>query len=123
MKTVTLEDLQGLRVLSGVDFIGDTDTQTCRFRLDGVVYVAVEDECDGYRSMLDKIEITKDKVMNRFKGCAVNCVLDDELLNMIDVKTGEIVLSVGTNTDCNYYPYFVSSFHPENMACNMSKLK
>jgi hypothetical protein len=49
--------------------------------------------------------------------------MNDEVLELRDVSTGEVVLAVGTDTSCNYYPYFVGRFDPTAMACNKAALK
>lgn len=115
--------------LDAVDFETDDieDQSACaiRFRLDGVVYIAVEDPDDGYRSHLSEILIG-DKITNKFKKCHVrgkwidkneygeNC----DIIQFIDDLTNKVVLEIGTDNTDDYYPYFVAKFNPENMSIN-----
>lgn len=133
-----LQDLVGEHVLDAVDCSneqvktwGDTfeDCSVIRFRLNGKVYVATEDPSDGYRScMNDIVEVTPPPVMqNTFVPLRVVarhrdvCEYGDgaDILELVDVVTNKIVLEVGTDNKDDYYPSFVSAFHPENMACNV----
>jgi len=43
---------------------------------------------------------------------------EDNVLELVDAVTGRVVLEVGTDNVDDYYPGFVASFHPENMATN-----
>jgi hypothetical protein len=127
--------LVGLHELSGVDSVTlprDDDNNwmvpaaaAISFVLDGVVYTAIEDPSDGYRSSMDSFNVGG-TVNNRFAPQKVMCRLQtksnhgqlDDLLIMTDVVTGKEVLRVGTANTNNYYPYFVSDFDPTAMACN-----
>ncbi|OKP79795.1 hypothetical protein BTE77_06815 [Ensifer adhaerens] len=132
-----LTDLIGRRRLDAVDFsnekikeiYGDefVDSSVCRFRLDGIVYVAIEDPGDGYRSNLRNLAIANDaNMMNVFPAIDVDgrhrtsgeYGQVDDVLELVDAITGKVVLEVGTDNVDDYYPGFVSSFHPENMATN-----
>lgn len=134
-KDVGLDSLIGEHVLDAVDtFVervkqyGDhfEDANCIRFRLDGVVYTAVEDPSDGYRSSMDKLFVSpSDEMRNIFppirvlakkKGNEEYSVNDT--LQLIDVVTGKVVLEVGTDNTDDYYPYFVGEFSPQNMATN-----
>lgn len=114
--------------LDAVDFerddISDKDASCIRFRLDGVVYIAVEDPDDGYRSYLDEIMIG-DKITNQFEKVLVrgkyrerndggNC----SIIQFFDQLTNLVVLEIGTENTDDYYPYFVANFSPENMSIN-----
>ena len=136
MTEVTLDSLVGEHILDGVDTYvekvkkyGDYLEDACmiRFRLDGVVYVASEDPSDGYRSCMDKVIVSQSKKMtNTFPAVRVLARKkpDDkyggsnDTLELIDLKTGKIVMEVGTDNDDDYYPTFVSNFQPENMSTN-----
>jgi hypothetical protein len=131
---VELKDLVGQRTLSGVDFDsqqvesydGMETAEVCRFRLDGEIYVAVEDPEDGYRSSMREIVLAPNDVMkNTFDPVPVFCVhktSDDgdlcDLLEIRDAKTSKLILVVGTDDIDDYYPGFISYFTPENMSCN-----
>ncbi len=130
-----LKDFTGAKVLDAVDFLVEKtvnycdeteDCQVCRFRLDGIVYVAAENPSDGYRSMMKDLVIDNEATMkNVFVGCDVICrhiqkgeYDDHDILALVDAKTGKTVLRVGTGNYNDYYPYFVAEFDPTAMAVN-----
>ena len=126
-RTVELEDLVGEHLLDGCDdgVEGYGSATAIRFRLDGVAYVAIENESDGYRSMLDKVIVQDGYVVkNTFPGHRVfgrlRLTSDDspEMLELVDLVTSKVVIAVGTDYSYDYYPCFVGSFAPENMAVN-----
>ena len=43
---------------------------------------------------------------------------EDDILELVDVKTEKVVLRVGTANCNDYYPYFVAEFDPTAMAAN-----
>ena len=133
---IELTDLVGKHTLDAVDFDtnsiktwGDRfeDCQVCRFRLDGIVYSAIEDPGDGYRSSMRELAVTEDAMTNVFPPVEVlgrhrtkgHYSGEDDVLELIDTVTGNVVLEVGTDNVDDYYPGFVASFHPENMATNI----
>ena len=133
-----LKELVGEHMLDAVDFSTEQfnifgsrfeDCQVMRFRLDGVVYVAVEDPNDGYRSMMNDIYTSNEVVKNTFPPVKVVCRHRengrsgdvDDILEIIDVVTGKTIVEVGTENTDDYYPCFVASFSPENLAHNISK--
>lgn len=131
-----LKDLAGKKILDAVDFSnekvktwgdGFEDSEVCRFRLDGVIYSAIEDPSDGYRSSMRDLNIEHGFMKNAFEPIEVLCIYRekdkeyggiDDILILIDIGTGEKVLEVGTTDTDNYYPCYVASFHPENMVLN-----
>lgn len=130
-----LSDLKGRHVLSGVDFseeefkdyCGDLEnSNVCRFRLDGVVYSAVEDPVDGYRSCMRDLFVSESGQMkNTFPDHeVVGRYIDKDgydqcdILELIDVETGNVVLRIGTESTDDYYPYFVAEFVPESLSVN-----
>ena len=128
-----LEDLVGMHELSGVDRGStkggycDEDCETIAFVLDGITYIAQEDPSDGYRSAMKEITVSSLEIKNRFNPQRVLCRMKDEsqcesydVLEIIDIETGKVVLSVGTGNNDDYYPYWVAEFTPENMACNQT---
>jgi len=133
---IQLKSLVGLKTLDAVDFSNErrlrydewTDSSVCRFRLDGKVYIAIEDPNDGYRSSLASLaQYTSEvRLENTFPGARVlvrhkstnEHGQEADMLEFLDVETGLSVLEVGTNNSDDYYPSFVASFHPENMAAN-----
>lgn len=115
---ITLGSLTGKHALTGCDMSGVGDANAILFVLDGVTYRAEEDECDGYRSSLGTLEIVTTPVRNTFAPVEVVGRMQDEVLTFIDAVTGRDVLSVGTDNSDSYYPCYVASFTPENMAIN-----
>ena len=127
-----LKDLVGLHKLSGVDMSnekikdewGDSfeDCQVINFVLDRKTYTAIEDPSDGYRSSMREIKESKVVIKNKFTPVKVMGVIrpdtSDDVIDFFDVKTGKVVLSVGTEHIDDYYPGFVAYFYPENMAIN-----
>lgn len=136
-----LQDINGIKVLDAVDFTkeecvdnydNDEYSNVCRFRLDGVVYVAKEDPEDGWRSSLGDLLIQEESNMtNVFPPVAVICQYSDkytneddeytcsqDILQIIDESTLEVILEVGTDYSDDGYPSFVSSFRPEAMITN-----
>lgn len=127
-----LKDLVGLHKLSGVDMSnekikeewGDSfeDCQVINFILDRKTYTAIEDPSDGYRSSMREIKESKVVITNKFAPVKVMGVMrqdkSDDVIDFFDVKTGKVVLSVGTEDLDDYYPGFVAFFNPENMAIN-----
>lgn len=137
-----LKDLVGNHILDAVDFSNEQiktwgdefeDCQVIRFRLDGKVYAATEDPDDGYRSSMSDIALLGDVQMRNvftptpviaryvsereaYEGAGYNYQAD--ILELVDATTNRVVLEVGTDNTDDYYPSFVSAFHPEAMACN-----
>jgi len=116
-----LKHLVGLSLLDAVDFYSDSNEyQVCRFRLDGLVYVAKEDVDDGYRSMMSELFISKDPDMkNVFPERLVYCEMeagDNDILNIYDTETKQVILSVGTSNFNDWYPCFVAHFDPTAMS-------
>lgn len=131
-----LKDLVGMRMLDAVDMRQAAVTNwggeramanAIAFRLDGIAYVAMEDDNDGYRSAMREITVTTEPMKNVFAPLAVvgrhrtkgSYSGTDDVLELIDAKTGQVVLEVGTENVDDYYPGFVYSFHPERMAHNV----
>lgn len=126
MSMAQLEDLLGGHKLSGVDFSQDKDAAAMHFVLDGKTYSAVEDPDDGYRSMLGTLIESQLPVKNKFPACNVVGTWKadgDELVVLLDCKTGKPVLEVGTDYSDDYYPCFIANFVPENMAINQKTSK
>lgn len=137
-ETVTLESLVGEHTLDAVDTYVDQvkqwgdhfeDANCIRFRLDGVVYTAIESPDDGYRSSLGSLFVSPDdkltnvfppiRVLARMKGNENSYVNDT--IQFLDMVTGKVVMEVGTDNTDDYYPWFVGTFNPENMATNAAR--
>ena len=130
-----LKDFKGKYQLQGVDeFTGTVktwgdnfeDCSAIRFKLDGIVYVAIEDPDDGYRSYLGELKIDEVDTKNPFTGVEVLASHRDQnsygevsdIIDFLDTTTGRVVLSVGTGNTDDYYPYFVAYFDPTAMSIN-----
>jgi hypothetical protein len=130
-----LQDLVGEHTLDAVDFETEKistwgehfeDANVIRFRLDGVVYVAVEDPEDGYRSCLGELKLADTssmtsvfppiKVIGEYSDYGEES--DETVLRLKDVITKETVVEVGTDYSADYYPSFVSYFNPGAMITN-----
>lgn len=137
-KLAELDSLLGLHKLDAVDVgsmkvktWGDDEGEcnTLSFRLDGIVYTAVEDPNDGYRSSMKKLLVEKKRLKNKFTAIKVvgikkppSSYQENDTLQFYDAITGKLVLEVGTDNTDDYYPYFVATFIPENMATNVKSL-
>lgn len=133
---MNLIELVGEHLLDAVDFSnekikdwGDSfqDAQMMRFRLDGIVYSAIEDPDDGYRSMLGGLIVgehpmtnvfTPVRVIGRMRLKTPESNEDCETLELVDALTEKIVLEVGTDYTSDYYPAFVANFNPAAMILN-----
>lgn len=131
-----LKELAGKHTLDAVDFTdekikswGDEfeDCQVCRFRLDGVTYMAVEDPDDGYRSsMRDLVVDGNANMKNAFPPVEVfvrhrskgEYGEEDDVLELVDAVTSDVILEVGTESVDDYYPIFVVRYNPAAMATN-----
>ena len=137
-----LSDLGGWKFaqLDAVDFTversegwngHDEDASVCRFRLNGVLYMATEDPSDGYRSMMrDLLVLGNEKTTNEFLPVAVSTEYfsnrrdmkgdgydgECDILRIVDVVTGGTILEIGTDMYDDYYPSFVASFDPSVMS-------
>ena len=92
-----------------------------RFRLDDTFWEAIEDEDDGYRSLLDTIEVVNknkiDKTLLYDSPIAYVYVRETKTgefngYELVDVADGHIWLSIGTADYDEYYPYFVFRYTP-----------
>lgn len=134
--SIDLKNLVGIHMLDAVDFTEETvescgcqeDASVCRFRIDGVTYVAAEDPEDGYRScMAGLLRDDATSLTNVFEPVEVLARYVDQdddwgyqcdILQFFDTTTGKLVLEVGTHNTDDYYPNYVANFKPENMAIN-----
>lgn len=115
----------GKHVLSGVymDKLGDADMLL--FKLDGIVYAALEDPSDGYRSCLDYIMglYKREHIPNEFESVRVvgSLIDNNQRLLFRDVVTGELVLEIGTDNSDDYYPSCILYFNPKGLSINYEK--
>ena len=89
------------------------------FKLNDAVYEALEDEDDGYRSYLGSIELKGNHSFTFFKQplARVRVVAQDETslsgFNFVDIQTGHIWLTIGTDNNDEYYPCFIFDYQPD----------
>lgn len=137
-ENVPFESLIGEHILDAVDRSNEQvkdwgdrleDAACLRFRLDGKIYVALEDPDDGYRSAMEKLFVQEGTEMqNVFPPVKVLARLrvvkdqyydgEPDILEFIDTANGKVILAVGTDHAADYYPSFVAEWNPQNMAQN-----
>jgi hypothetical protein len=140
-KQVELVDLVGAHKLTGVDMVtrkyerykgwGLEDCQFINFALDGATYTAIEDPSDGYRSAMEKLIVSDEKLTNTFAPVDVIASHVDkgewndecDILELRDASNGKVVLRVGTSNTDDYYPCFVAEWTPENLSVNDDRLE
>ena len=137
MNEINLKTLVGKHILSGVDTETESikvydhsdyeDSQVIRFCLDDVVYTAVEDPSDGYRSSLVYCIKDHKEIKNKIKGVEVFGVYmsrsaygdSSDIIQFYDTTTNEVVLTVGTDHSDDYYPSFIGYWNPVNLSINV----
>jgi hypothetical protein len=118
-----LIDLVGRHWLTGVEsgVIDKGSANSMTFILDGKEITAIENEDDGYRSALGDLSITPEAVVkNTFPRVRVEAVMNpyEDILEFTDIKSGLVVLQIGTDNSDDYYPCFIANFNPKNMFVN-----
>lgn len=95
------------------------------FILDGVTYLCTENPGDGYRSSMGSFEVvTEYAVRNTFPEQLVFGKMRpdgydrNDTIEFFDAESGNLVLALGTDAFDDWYPTFIFSWHPENMAIN-----
>ena len=137
MELINLKSLVGIHTLNGIDFSIPSqykkgtyfdDASTCSFILDNIVYQAIEDPSDGYRSSLDGIVILERDVELIIKKLPSPIVINCNYIHNIDVFDGLVfedvisdleILRIGTENFDYYYPTFVCSWNPKNLCVNI----
>lgn len=93
-----------------------------QFKLNDKVFEAIEDEADGYRSYLGSIEVRDPDGI--FFGIPLGVVRLDEVehadgrddfegYQLVDVFTGHVWLTFGTENSSDYYPWFIFDYTPD----------
>lgn len=126
-----LKDLVGEHELKGVGEItvknenSYTRQNGFTFKLDDTVYTAIENIPDGYRSYMSKLRVDEDEIDTKIPPIKVTARMkpdgdwtNKKILELIDQKTGETVLEVGTDNYDDYYPCYVFDWRPENLSVN-----
>lgn len=117
-----LADLAGTHMLSGVDRVegvpgswSEPSPEVLRFELDGVLYGAVENPDDGYRSSMRELSVFQGRPATTFEPVQVKAVYrgsdNQEILDLI--YDDRVILSVGTDYTDDWYPSFVAYWNPE----------
>lgn len=110
-----LENMEG----QTFEFYGVDNT---RFKLNEIVYQALEDEDDGYRSHLGSVEVVQSSkdVFYRSPLAKVRVEkapdrenYEQEMWRLVDVKDGHTWLVIGTENTDDYYPWFVFDYSPK----------
>lgn len=91
-----------------------------RFQLGSVVFEVLEDESDGYRSMLDKVQIVQENAptIHRLAEVtiteAINQVYQDITgWSLVDMEDFHVWLTFGTDRMDDYYPSFRFEYFPK----------
>lgn len=101
------------------DFIGKEvefyGVDNCCFKIDRIVFEAMEDPDDGYRSYLGSIEIRNPVGMIFFRQALAKVIVefDGDHYTFRDVEDNHIWLDFGTDDYDDYYPYFVFNYQPK----------
>jgi len=92
------------------------------FKINGIIYEAVEDEDDGLRSMMSGILKKEEEEADGIffdqpiasvclEGCYDNYF---EGFQLVDTDDGHIWLRFGTDYNDDYYPCFVFEYNPKD---------
>ncbi|RLC45157.1 MAG: hypothetical protein DRH57_08545 [Candidatus Cloacimonadota bacterium] len=108
---------KGFKILEGKEFYFYGVNEN-KFKIDDLVFEALEDPNDGYRSSLGAIVVIGDTGIYHKRPLAkVKMVYDDSgddlLHKLIDIDTGHVWLAVGTGEFGDYYPYFMFRYKPD----------
>lgn len=87
------------------------------FKLGDVIFEAIEDPSDGYRSYLDTIVLSSGGIFSK-QPLAYVQILHKETgsedgYSLFSPETGHVWLWVGTESTDDYYPYFVFNYTPD----------
>lgn len=120
-----LEDINGSYILRGIalDKVNpiDSNSNGVSFRLDDTVYTVYENPDDGYRSYAyDGVEVEDlSKSSKKLKDFTIKVIAkqdenpDRDILQLVSVKSGNIIFEIGTDGSCDYYPNFVYRWSPD----------
>lgn len=127
-----LTELQGTHIWSGievgqVDDEDDYDAGLCfKFTLDGITYLAIEDEGDGYRSFMRELQVSSEPCNTPLPDILVRCEYEDEnerdILKIYEVASGNLILVLGTVDIDDWYPYCIMDYHPERLSINQKEV-
>lgn len=107
-----------MKKFSGIDVIEGG----FRVVFDGKAYELTEDESDGYRSYLNDVVETENKVDNTFHEIEVYCIHKDDgyydVVEVFDSSNNQLILTFGTQNYDDYYPCCILDWKPQNMHIN-----
>ena len=110
-----------------LDYFG-ADEADCTFKLDGVVFKALEDPDDGYRSYLKTVDYTDNHNSIFFPKPLAKVRIEtyddrdtsggwvdqaNEGFQFVDLKDGHVWLKFGTHNYDDYYPMFIFRHYPK----------
>ena len=125
---MTIQFITGTHKMTGIERItgervsyadSHKDCEVCRMVLDDTVIEIVENPDDGYRSYAEGPHEVDTPVHNTFAPISVVCthLTDNEqdVLRIINIETGAVILDVGTDNLCDYYPSWICNFSAEGL--------
>lgn len=122
---MTLKELAGKHVLTGIEFGCVRDIQDCNYlkvTLDGRTYQARENWDDEYRSLCKELVVSDGPCKIQIPDTEVVGFMDEDigndLLILIATANGKRILRVGTEDYDDYYPICIMEWTPENLPCN-----
>lgn len=133
-----LEDFVGPYLLDAVDFDKMKNEQdyypgnqeminVMYIRLNFRVYAIIEDPNDGYRSSMKEVLIVDRVMKNVFPAVVVDVKRLNEykrweddsfpeamhIIQLVEKRSGKVVVEFGTGNVDDYYPYYVAKFDPK----------
>lgn len=123
-----LKELQGTHIWSGIEVgqVDDEDGLCFKFTLDGITYLAIEDEDDGYRSFMRELQVSSKPCNTPLPDILVRCEYEDEIeqdiLKIYEVASGNLILALGTDYIDDGYPCCIMEYHPERLSINQKEV-
>jgi len=92
-----------------------------QFQLGSVIFEVIEDEEDGYRSSMSEVNIVNRLAQENTRDFLADVIIAkvDEIYQIIDITDGHIWYEFGTNTNDDYYPWFIFKY---NLKSNLKQL-
>lgn len=88
-----------------------------QFQLGRVIFEALEDENDGYRSSLSHVKVISTSAPLRQKLAEIQVqklkTNDNDLFQLVDTEDSHVWLEFGTNDWDDYYPCFIFNVNPK----------
>ena len=121
-----LKELQGTHIWSGIEVgqVDDEDGLCFKFTLDGITYLAIED--DGYRSFMRELQVSSKPCNTPLPDILVRCEYEDEIeqdiLKIYEVASGNLILELGTVDIDDWCPCCIMDYHPERLSINQKEV-